>query len=229
MAGVVDGWSAQRLVDAGANAVKLLLYYSSRSSATVNDIKHTFVEKVAAECADAEVLFFFELVSLADGMNEKGPDFARMKREIVSGGITEFSKQKYRVDVLKVGLPVNLSLVAGSPAADGEPLHSRQEAMNLCLQAASCAGIPFIYLSEGVSIATFQFGLELASEATIDFSGVLYGRATWKDGVEVFVKKGGTALQDWLADEGVRNIESVNRCLVSATPWFNFRNTAVGS
>src|SRR5437899_1079531 len=27
---LLDGWSAQRLVDAGANAVKLLLYYSSR-------------------------------------------------------------------------------------------------------------------------------------------------------------------------------------------------------
>ena len=226
---LLDGWSAQRLVDAGANAVKFLLYYSSRSSATVNDIKHTFVEKIGTECADAAVPFFLELVSFADGMDEKGLDFARIKPEIVSAGITEFSKQKYRVDVLKVGLPVNLSLVAGSPTADGEPLHSRQEAMNFCLQAASCAGVPFIYLSEGVSNATFQFGLELASEANINFSGVLCGRATWKDGVDVFVKKGASALQDWLADEGVRNIESVNRCLVSATPWFNFRNAAVGS
>jgi len=226
---LLDGWSAQRLVDAGANAVKLLLYYSSRSSATVNDIKHTFVEKIGAECADAVVPFFLELVSFADGMDEKGLDFARIKPEIVSAGITEFSKQKYRVDVLKVGLPVNLSLVAGSPAADGEPLHSRQEAMNFCLQAASCARVPFIYLSEGVSNAAFRFGLELASEANINFSGVLCGRATWKDGVEVFVKKGGTALQDWLADEGVRNIESVNRCLISATPWFNFKSAAAGS
>ena len=101
--------------------------------------------------------------------------------------------------------------------------------MNLCSQAASCARVPFIYLSEGVSNATFQFGLELASEANINFSGVLCGRATWKDGVEVFVKKGGSALQDWLADEGVRNIESVNQCLISATPWFKFRSAAVGS
>ncbi len=102
---LLDGWSAQRLVDAGADAVKLLLYYSSRSSATVNDIKHKFVEKIGAECADSAVPFFLELVSFADGMNEKGLDFARIKPEIVSAGMTEFSKQKYGVDVLKVGLP----------------------------------------------------------------------------------------------------------------------------
>src|SRR5882724_7554556 len=67
---LLDGWSAQRLVDAGANAVKLLLYYSSRSSATVNNIKHAFVEKIGAECAEAAVPFFLELVSFAEGMDE---------------------------------------------------------------------------------------------------------------------------------------------------------------
>jgi tagatose 1,6-diphosphate aldolase len=71
--------------------------------------------------------------------------------------------------------------------------------------------------------------LELASEAGANFSGVLCGRATWKDGVEVFVKRGASALQAWLADEGVRNIENVNKHLDGATPWFKFGNAAAGS
>jgi tagatose 1,6-diphosphate aldolase len=226
---LLDGWSVTRLLDAGTNAVKLLLYYSSRSSAQINETKFDFVQKVGAECADSVVPFFLELVSYADGMDQKGVDFARIKPEIVSAGITEFSNAKYRVDVLKVGLPVNLAFVQGSPSSAGESLYTRQEAMKHCLHSASCARVPFIYLSEGVSNAAFQFGLELASEAGANFSGVLCGRATWKDGVDVFVKHGTSALHDWLADEGVRNIENVNKRLVTATPWFKFSNAAAGS
>ena len=81
--------------------------------------------------------------------------------------------------------------------------------------------MPFIYLSQGVSNETFQYALELAAEAGVTFAGVLCGRATWKDGVTVFVDKGLTALEDWLHDEGARNIKNVNRYLRSAPPWFS--------
>lgn len=226
---LLNGWSVARLIGAGANAVKLLLYYSSRSPAEINEKKYAFVEKVGAECAGGEVPFFLELVSYVDGIDERGAEFARIKPEVVSAGMAEFSNPKYRVDVLKAGFPVNLAFVQGSPAFAGESLYTRKEAMNSCLQAAHCARVPFIYLSEGVSNAAFQFGLELASEAGANFSGVLCGRATWKEGVEVLVKKGGAALEDWLASEGVRNIENVNKCLGSAKPWFAFSNTTAGS
>jgi len=226
---LLDGWSVSRLLDAGANAVKLLLYYSSLAPQRVNETKYQFVEKIGAQCAESAVPFFLELVSYADGLDQQGVDFARLKPEIVSAGITEFSNAKYRVDVLKVGLPVNLAFVQGSPSSSGELLYTRQQAMKHCLHSAGCAQLPFIYLSEGVSNAAFQFGLELASEAGANFSGVLCGRATWKDGVDVFVKHGEAALHDWLADEGVRNIENVNKHLVNATPWFKFRNAAAGN
>ncbi len=178
------------------------------------------VEKVGADCTASDVPFFLELVSYAENMDEKGIEFARIKHEVVAAGMMEFSKPEYRVDILKVGMPVNLSSVEGSPSCGGEILHTREQAKQHFLLAAACASIPFIYLSEGVSSATFQFGLQLAAEAGAKFSGVLCGRATWKDGVEIFVKQGLHALQDWLGREGVRNIENVNQCLSSATPWF---------
>jgi tagatose 1,6-diphosphate aldolase len=218
---LLDRWSVKRLIEAGANAVKLLLYYSSRSSAEINGMKYAFVEKVGAECAASDVPFFLELVSYAEKMDEKGIEFARIKHEVVAAGVEEFSKLQYHVDVLKVGMPVNLNFVEGSPSAGGEILHTREQAKQQFLLAAACASIPFIYLSEGVSNATFQFGLQLAADAGAKFSGVLCGRATWKDGVEIFVKQGPHALQDWLGCEGVRNIENVNKCLGSATPWFD--------
>jgi tagatose 1,6-diphosphate aldolase len=223
---LLDQCSAQRLVDAGANAVKLLLYYSSRSPAEINEFKYAFVEKVGAECATSDVPFFLELVSYAESMDEKSVEFARIKHEVVAAGMSEFSKPRYRVDVLKVGMPVNLSFVERSPSSGGAILHSREQAKQYFLSAAACASIPFIYLSEGVSNDTFRFGLELAVEAGARFSGVLCGRATWKDGVEIFVKQGTHALQDWLGREGVRNIENVNECLGSARPWFEASRTA---
>jgi len=217
---LLDRWSVKRLIEEGANAIKLLLYYSSRSSAEINDLKYAFVEKIGAECAACDIPFFLELVSYAENMDEKGIEFARVKHEVVAAGMKEFSKPQFHVDVLKVGMPVNLSFVAGSPSAGAEILHTQEEAKQLFSNASACASIPFIYLSEGVSNAAFQFGLQLATEAGARFSGVLCGRATWKDGVEIFVKRGPHALQDWLGREGVRNIENVNNCLGSATPWF---------
>jgi tagatose 1,6-diphosphate aldolase len=217
---LLDRWSVKRLIEAGANAVKLLLYYSSRSPAKINDFKYAFVEKVGAECAASDVPFFLELVSYAENMDEKGVEFARNKQEVVATGMKEFSNPQYRVDVLKVGMPVNLAFVEGSPSASREILYTREQAKQHFMLAAACASIPFIYLSEGVSNAAFLFGLQLATEAGAKFSGVLCGRATWKDGVEIFVKQGPHALEAWLEREAVRNIENVNKCLAGATPWF---------
>jgi len=153
-------------------------------------------------------------------VDEKGADFARGKPEIVIESMREFSHARYQVDVLKVGVPVNVAYVQGSPSAKSEVLHSRGEALQLYRRAAEATHLPFIYLSHGVSNQAFQFALQLAAEAEVKFSGVLCGRATWKEGVSVSIERGAHALEDWLADEGVRNIQNVNKCLSSARPWF---------
>jgi tagatose 1,6-diphosphate aldolase len=223
---LLDHWSVPRLVEAGADCIKLLLYYSNSSSPEINETKQALVTGVGAECAAADVPFFLELVSYAEGFQEKSIEFARVKPSIVIAGMAEFSNPRYRVDVLKVGVPVDLAHVESSPSAAGEILHTRQEAKALFLQAAEVARVPFLYLSEGVSNATFQFGLQLAAEAGAPFSGVLCGRATWKDGVPVLVERGMAALEDWLAQEGVRNIENINRQLLAATPWFAFHRVS---
>ena len=94
------------------------------------------------------------------------------------------------------------------------------EAIEDFRQAAEIAQKPFIYLSAGVSNAQFVESLNMASEAGTDYSGVLCGRATWKDGVGVYAKQGVKALEDWLSDQGVKNINSVNNAIKSAKPWY---------
>jgi tagatose 1,6-diphosphate aldolase len=61
---LLEGWTVKRLVEAGADGVKLLLYYSTLRSAEINDVKREFVKRVGAECAEADVPFFLELGEL---------------------------------------------------------------------------------------------------------------------------------------------------------------------
>ena len=138
----------------------------------------------------------------------------------------EFSKPQYGVDVLKVEVPVNMVYVAGSKANKGESAYTRDEAKDHFRKAAAMAKKPFIYLSAGVSNDVFNETLELASEAGTNFSGVLCGRATWKDGIPVYAKQGLKALEDWLSTQGVKNIENVNNALKAATPWYSIYEVA---
>ena len=212
--------SAKRLKDKGADAVKILIYYSPFDDQPVNDIKHAFIERIGAECQAVDIPFFLEFVGYDPaGGDEKGLEFARKKPDVVIGAMTEFSKPQYQVDVLKVEVPINAEFVEGSSVYKGQKAYSREEALHLFRKAANVASKPFIYLSAGVSNAQFIESLNMATESGTDYSGVLCGRATWKEGIPVYAKKGIHALEDWLATEGVKNINAVNAAIKSAKPW----------
>lgn len=206
--------------DMGADAVKILIYYTPFDDEKVNDIKHAFVERIGAESEAYDIPFFLEFVGYdpQDG-DEKGFEFAKKKPEIVKGAMEEFSKPQYKVDVLKVEVPVNAEFVEGSSVFKGQAAYTRAEALDHFRHAASLAKKPFIYLSAGVSNAQFIESLNMAAESGTDYSGVLCGRATWKDGIPVYAKQGLAALEDWLSSEGVKNIEAVNAAISSAVSW----------
>ncbi len=213
--------SAKRLLDWTANAVKILLYYSSVDDPQVNDIKHAFIERIGAECQANDVPFFLEFVTYdPKGGDEKGLEFAKQKPKLVTAAMEEFSKPQYGVDVLKVEVPINAVYVEGSTAYKGQKAYSRSEALDHFRSAASVAKKPFIYLSAGVSNPVFIENLSMAAESGTDYSGVLCGRATWAEGVPVYGKQGIKALEDWLSKEGVKNIEAVNAAITSAKPWY---------
>jgi len=219
---LLDVWSVRRLVEAGADCIKILLYYTPFDPPQVNEIKHAWIERIGGECTAADVPFFLEFVGYEEGGNEKGIEFARKKPEVVARSMAEFSKPQYAVDILKVEVPVNMAFVKGSRACKGESAYTRDEAEEHFRRAAAAAKKPFIYLSAGVDNDVFAETLELAAETGVNFSGVLCGRATWKEGIPVYAKQGVKALEDWLADQGVKNIKNVNERLKAARPWFGF-------
>jgi tagatose 1,6-diphosphate aldolase len=200
--------------------VKILIYYTPFDTADINDVKHAFIERVGAECEYNDIPFFLEFVGYdPKGGNEKGLEYAKAKPHIVIGSMEEFTKPQYRVDVLKVEVPVNAEFVEGSSVYKGEKAYTRAEALNHYRRAADVATKPFIYLSAGVGNAQFVESLNMATEAGTDYSGVLCGRATWKEGMGIYAKQGVKALEDWLSDQGVKNINAVNAALSGATPW----------
>jgi tagatose 1,6-diphosphate aldolase len=219
---LLDVWSVRRLKEAGADCIKILLYYTPTDSKSINDHKHAWVERIGDECRANDIPFFLEFVGYQEGLDEKGAEFARSKPEIVAGSMQEFTKDRYGVDVMKVEVPINMKYVEGARAFAGTKAYTRQEAKDLFKRAADVATKPFIYLSAGVSNAEFTESLELAAESGVRFSGVLCGRATWKDGISVYAKQGAGAFRSWLETEGVKNVTNVNARLAAAHPWFEF-------
>ena len=219
---LLDEWSVRRLREAGADCIKILLYYTPDDPKDVNEKKHAWVERIGDECRGNDIPFFLEFVGYEEGVDEKGFEFSKKKPRIVTESMQEFTKDRYGADVMKVEVPVNMTFVEGARAYGGQKAYSKEEAMDHCRRSADVATRPFIYLSAGVSNAEFTESLELAAEAGTRFAGVLCGRATWKDGIPIYAKQGGAAFREWLESEGVKNINNVNTRLQPACPWFEF-------
>lgn len=211
-------WSAKRIKEQGADAVKFLLYYDVDEDKEINEQKHAFVERIGSECAAEEMPFYLELLSYdANNADNGSKEFAKVKPHKVIEMMKEFSKPRYQVDVLKVEVPVNMKYVEGF--AEGEVVYTKEEAAKYFKEQSEATNLPFIFLSAGVSASLFQDTLRFAHEAGSTFNGVLCGRATWAEGVKPFVTGDEAQVRDWLQTQGRKNIEELNEVLkVTATP-----------
>ena len=81
-------WSVRRLKEAGADCVKVLLYYTPFDTAEVNEEKHAWVERIGDECRTNDIPFFLEFVGYdPTGGDEKGLDYAKVKPQVVAGSM----------------------------------------------------------------------------------------------------------------------------------------------
>ena len=214
MPDLLADWSALKLKEAGADAIKFMLYYDVDEPEEINRKKQAFVERVGAESAAAGLPFFLELMSYdAKIADTKSKEYAAVKPHKVNAMIKEFAKDRYLVDVLKVEVPVNMAYVAGYNG-ENEAVYSKEEAAEYFKeQTKATNNVPFIFLSAGVSAELFQETLKFAAAAGSSFNGVLCGRATWRGAIEPFAKEGKEAGKQWLDDQGRKNIEELNDVL----------------
>src|SRR6202041_3508129 len=54
---LLDHWSVRRLKEAGADCIKVLLYYTPMETSAINDSKHAFIERIGDECRAHDIPF----------------------------------------------------------------------------------------------------------------------------------------------------------------------------
>lgn len=216
---LIEDLSVQRILDEGADGVKILLYYDVDESDAINDPKKAFIERVGSECVAEDVPYFLEILTYDSEIEDtKSPEFAKIKPHKVNNALEEFSKPQYKVDVLKAETPVNMNFVEGY--SEDEVVYSKEEAAKYFKEQDEATHLPYIFLSAGVSAELFMKTLEFAKESGSTFNGVLCGRATWKGVVEPFAREGVEAAREWLRSEGTENITELNKVIErTATPW----------
>ncbi|HCU9866172.1 TPA: tagatose-bisphosphate aldolase [Staphylococcus aureus] len=212
-------WSAKRLKEQGANAVKFLLYYDVDDAEEINIQKKAYIERIGSECVAEDIPFFLEVLTYDDNIPDNGSvEFAKVKPRKVNEAMKLFSESRFNVDVLKVEVPVNMKYVEGF--AEGEVVYTKEEAAQHFKDQDAATHLPYIYLSAGVSAELFQETLKFAHEAGAKFNGVLCGRATWSGAVQVYIEQGEDAAREWLRTTGFKNIDDLNKVLKdTATSW----------
>src|SRR5665811_1162136 len=55
---LLDHWSVRRLKEAGADCIKILLYYAPSDSTDINTRNHAWVERIGDECRANDIPFF---------------------------------------------------------------------------------------------------------------------------------------------------------------------------
>ncbi|PKE06150.1 tagatose-bisphosphate aldolase [Macrococcoides caseolyticum] len=205
-------WSAKRIKEQGADAVKFLLYYDVDDDKYINDQKQAYIERIGSECVAEDIPFFLEILTYDDNIADNSSvEFAKVKPRKVNEAMKLFSKDRFNVDVLKVEVPVNMNFVEGF--AENEVVYSKEEAAQYFKEQEQATNLPYIYLSAGVSAQLFQETLKFAAESGAKFNGVLCGRATWSGTVKVYIEQGEEAARKWLQSEGYNNINQLNEVL----------------
>ena len=215
----LDLWSAKRIKEQGADAVKFLLYYDVDSSDELNQQKQAYIERVGSECVAEDIPFFLEILAYDEKIADAASaEYAKVKPRKVIEAMKVFSDPRFNIDVLKVEVPVNVKYVEGF--GDGEVVHTKAEAAAFFKEQDEATNLPYIYLSAGVSAKLFQETLVFAHESGANFNGVLCGRATWAGSVKDYIEQGEEAARKWLRTTGFENIDELNKVLqTTATSW----------
>lgn len=222
---LIEGWSAEKAQRAGADAVKLLVYYHPDASDEVCRYQQELVQRVGEECQRVGMPFLLELVSYAIEEESTGtPEFARRKPHLVVRSAAEFSKPQYRVDILKLEFPANLKWTKefSAGAFDGkerQAVYTLTDVRGFCREVNEAAGVPWVILSAGVDIEEFLVQVDLATAAGA--SGFLCGRAIWKDAVNLYPDI--AKMEQWLSTQGAYNFVRANAHAYRAVPWFSHR------
>lgn len=162
---ILPGWSVEKVARAGAAGVKLLIYYHPQAATAA--AQEALVEEVGESCRHYEMPFFLEPLSFSLDPEAKRLSSSEKRRVVVE---TARRLTPLGVDVLKAEFPLNI---------DEEP--DQRVWLEACQELSAASRTPWVLLSAGVSFERFVEQTRVACQAGA--SGVLAGRAVWKEAV----------------------------------------------
>jgi tagatose 1,6-diphosphate aldolase len=162
---LVENWSVEKTVRMGASGVKMLLYYNPHAPQVGE--RERLVHKVAENCAQYDIPFFLEPLSYASDDQNKSVS-PKQRRSVVIE--TARRLVPLGVDILKAEFPVDVNT---------EP--DEKIWFDACRELTAVSDVPWVLLSAGVSYDTFVKQVRVACKAGA--SGVMAGRAVWKEAV----------------------------------------------
>jgi tagatose 1,6-diphosphate aldolase len=195
------GWSVEKIKRMGAAAVKLLVYLDTEDKDNVK-AQLSFVERVAKDCRDNDILLMTEELSFPRKGEEKtSPSYVSRKVKNILEATRLIGPH---TDILKLEFPGFIK--TDSAAQMEENLGRLNEA----------AIRPWVLLSAGEKFDLFVKQVELAMKAGC--SGYMAGRAIFN---EYFEQAGGAeARAKFLATTGVERMKALNKVIAAhALPW----------
>ena len=196
--GILPGWSVAKVRRMGANAVKLLVYYHPQA-ATAAEIE-ALVSKVAADCAEQDLVLFVEPLSYSlDPVHKKlSPEERRQVVLETARRLTPLG-----VDVLKAEFPLD------TQAESDERIWEAA-----CAELTEASSVPWVLLSAAVDYDTYLRQVTVACQNGA--SGVAVGRAVWKEATDL----AGEARASFLSGVARRRMERITAlCNALARPW----------
>lgn len=194
---ILPGWSAQQAAELGAAAAKLLVYFHPEAGGAAAQIE--LVAETANACAAVDLPLVVEPLSFSLGQS---PLDGRQKRDVVVETAAILGATD-GVDMLKMEFP----------ALPDEP----ETWVESCADLDEKSPVPWVLLSAGVDFDTFLSQAEVACGAGA--SGVLAGRAVWKESV-------GMSLDDrrtFYATIGMDRLSDLTRVVrADAQPWRSY-------
>jgi tagatose 1,6-diphosphate aldolase len=160
-------WTCEQIKRMGASAVKLLVYYHSRSQTA--SAMQDLVAQVSDECRRLDIPLFLEVLTYSPD-----PGGAKLSAEERTEAVVNAAADLTPLggDILKSEFPVNVK---------SQPDQKQWE--DACCSLSQASEIPWVLLSAGVDFPVFAEQTVVACKAGA--SGILAGRAIWKEALEV--------------------------------------------
>ena len=204
---LLDDWNVARMAKAGANGIKLLIYYHPDAPNAAN--QEAVVAEVAQQCRQWQLPLFLEPLHYALDRSVKVVDNAQRRRVVVESARRLVP---LGVDVLKAEFPLDVN-----------QSQDQAEWADACAELSDVCTVPWVLLSAGVDFERYLAQVAVACKAGA--SGILCGRTVWKETTQLDPVERVRFLQTTAYDRFRRLAALVQDC---ARPYTDFYPPSTG-